>query len=132
MRQLLEDPGEADQLTESNDAVSGDRDWAQALEQAMTEEAQGSLDEGDQDWLDMRASDLARAMATLWWDVGTDDSARSAAADRWLCGLPSGRADAFEELGRRFELSPAEIGQVLSAVQSHSAVVVGGAIYMSA
>lgn len=116
LRQLLEDPDEVDESLNGEDAEQ-DQSWRDALERAVGAQARRSVEGEIPAWLEMRGHDLARAIAGVWWDFGSEEAARLQVVERLLEETECQHKRAIDELARRFELSNDETRGLLANVR---------------
>ncbi len=119
LRQLLEDPDEVEEaLSEDDDAERGD--FHSALEDAIAGDLCSAIESTEDQWLEMTSADLARALATFWWNLGHDHWARGRAASRLFEGRDPFLRDGLLPLTERFGLTSAELLQLLEATRQPS------------
>jgi len=103
LRELLLEPDEVGVL----DTYMGtEREWRTSLEQALAADVVHSLEKVDREWLEMRARDLSRAMATFWWNLDPESNLRrSSLGRRILKGDPIEQREDLTRLAERFGLT---------------------------
>jgi hypothetical protein len=117
LRGLLEDPDVLDEDA-SDDERQDDRFLRQSLGRAVETKARNSLEGETPAWLEMRALDLARAIAGLWMDFGRGEGARLQVVEGLLKGHGKPHRSAIDDLARRFELSEDETRDLLGATRN--------------
>ena len=113
LRELL---SERDEIPMLADDAESEREWRESLEGALKAEATQSLEQVDREWLEMRARDLSRAMATFWWNLDPDDSERRSSSCSQIMQRENADKLKLGALGERFGLTIDDANDLLRAV----------------